>query len=201
MTQDMRKHLILIVFSIFCAYSFAQTADRSSRKDTIHVRGTYFVGGAFHISGQIVTGGPDSLRDNRLNPQLRLRGHYFLFNKVALGSGLLYSDYFYSLRKDLPRPKYKFNYELYTRYYPIKYVFIESSIIYGGYCRHRDFISLPDRKLSGMVSLGFEVMIRKRVSVEFDFKWHYDICSFGCFERAPVMPMTGYLGVNYYFWK
>jgi hypothetical protein len=197
----MRTNLLLILFSILFDSAIAQKADSTTRKDTMHIKGAYTVSGAFHISGQIVTGGPDSLKDNRLNPHLRLRGHYFLLNKVALGTGLLYSDYYYSIRKDLPRPKYKFNYELYTRYYPIKYVFIESSLIYGGYCRHRDFISLPDRKLSGMVSLGFEVMIRKRLSVEFDFKWHYDICSYGCFERAPVMPMTGYLGVNYYFWK
>jgi hypothetical protein len=196
----MRTNFILIIFSFLCESSIAQSADSVPRKDTMHVRGTYFVGGAFHIRGQIVTGGPDSLRDNRLNPHLRLRGHYFLMNKVAIGTGLLYSDYFYSIRKDLPRPRYKFNYELYTRYYPIKYVFLESGIIYGGYC-NKNFIDVPDRKLSGMLSLGFEVMIRKRVSVEFDFKWHYDICSYGCFERAPLMPMTGYLGVNYYFWK
>lgn len=191
------KYLSILILSI--GFTVFTTSSVSCQRDSVLLKGQYVAGTSFSFFGIIDLsdfGKPTDITWFHYN--LRLRGHRFIFNRFAAGVGINYFSYYFA------QPGYDFrkpwNAEVYLRYYPFKYVYIEPNIIYGGFVKEGSLINENKIYLTGGLSLGFEFKIKDNIYLEFDIKAFYGISKntwIGKFGSTGDM----FLGVNYYFDK
>lgn len=170
----------------------------NGQKDTIHVGETLVLNSQFTLFGQFDTGHSiDRPNNTRFAYGAKLRAHYFVCNKFAVGVGLKYFDYYFARDSinELNRP---WNAEIYSRYYPHRNFYIEPSIIYGGYVRDSTYFN----KLNfvGSFSIGYETPLNKNWYIEFEIRTNFPI------ERNSWSPAFGrsgnyFVGFNYYIRK
>lgn len=189
----MKTRILLILFAVLLNYS------SYSQKDTIHMKGQNCIGLSFDVYGKIETGGTiEDPNDTRLGYHIRLRGHHFIFNKVAFGTGVHYFDYYFSLKeKDFGFNKV-WNFDIYSRYYPLKWLYIEPNLLYGGICRSPISEYQNKNNWIGGFSIGLEIKLKNKFSIDFDAKTLFDLRKSNCFGS---FGQTGFFfgGVTYFF--
>lgn len=183
--------LLTIYFSVFILCMV------TAQKDTMHLKSQFVINNSYALFGQIQLNdffSPDY--NTRLAFAIRLRGHQFLLNKFALGAGIKYFDYYYTLETglDLDKP---WNGEIYARYYPFKAWYVETSILYGGFVRDSQYLNKTN--WIGSVSIGFETRLKGNFFLEAELRTHYPLeknsWAVGHFGRKGF----SFVGINYYF--
>ena len=166
----------------------------TAQKDTMHLKSQFVLNNSYNMYGQIQLYdfcSPDY--NTRLAYAIRLRGHYFLINKVALGAGVKYFDYYYTRETglDLDKP---WNGEIYAKYYPFKAWHIETSILYGGFVRDSQYLNKTN--WIGSVSIGFETRLKGNFFLEVEFRTHYPLEKNSWVEYFGQQGF-GIVGINY----
>lgn len=181
----------LISVLIFCASMWCL-----AQKDSMHLKSQFVLNNSYNMIGRFDVsdfGTPEN--DTRLSYAIRLRGHYFLFNKFALGAGVKYFDYYFTqkLGLDLDKP---WNGEIYVKYYPFKAWHVETSILYGGFVLRRQFLNKTN--WIGSVGIGFETRLKGNFFLELEFRAYYPLEHNSWVEYFGHFGF-GFVGINYYF--
>lgn len=191
--------LLTFIFAIFYSNIYSQTLLNNRKKvhplfakDTIHQKGIFGVGLSGNFGGLIKFVEPI---DVRTVWTFRGRGSYFLSPKFAIGGGLIYLTTYYTQ----PQPQWKiinqhFSGEVFGRYYPLYWLYAETSFIYGGLC-----YGVKDANDDGLESistfgLGADVKLSRHVNLELESKYYYGLECRDC-----NITMFVFLGLNYYF--
>jgi hypothetical protein len=187
------SHRFFLLIFILTRFSFCY-----AQKDTLHVKSQFVINNSYTSWGQIEfsnIGKPEN--NTRIAYGARLRTHTFLFKKLAFGAGIFYFDYYYSQETglDLHKP---WNAEVYTRFYPLKNWYIESSVLYGGFVRDSQYLN----KLNwiGEMGIGFETHLKGNFFLEVEIRSQFPLEKNSWVEFLGQWG-HGLVGINYYFEK
>lgn len=180
-----------------CLLTILFSLNTYSQKDSVHIKGLFSLNNTYSILGQIELsniGKPEN--DTRFAYAIKLRGHYFIENKIAIGIGLKYWDFYYHRDEPLLELNKPFNGELYLRYFPFRKLYLETSVLYGGFVR--DSFYLNQLNWIGALGIGFETKIKGNLFLDLNYLVYYPLEK-NSWVKSFGQEGIGYIGFTYYF--
>lgn len=197
------KPIVFIFFFLSTFSVYSQHSESRIDIDTIHNKGNHCVGISFNTHGQIYEATSTVERSSWLITQVRVGGMYFLADRLAVGYGVNYFDYY----RKVHLPGFKYDKplvgELAFRYYPFKRksfrkLYFGPELMYGAFCRNIDGPDFNKHILIGCFTGGLETKLYRRLYFEFEITTYSDITCTDCFSKFG-RGGNGFLGLNYYF--
>lgn len=147
-----------------------------------------------NVSGTITQGIDPS--DHRLNYWIRLRSHYFLYKRLAIGAGLIYQDYWFSNPAERFDFDKEWNFEIFTRIYVLPRFHIGYSFLYGGVCRNRMYYEGINYNYHAL-TVGFEHRLNEKIYFDWEIT-NYIANKTNCLGGVGDY-IRAFFGVTYYF--